>query len=92
MITMSKTTFLAGAFLFVTSLVTVSASAAGPCPHYRDPGSCNYDYSCFWDTDDQRCEVRGNEGGYCASVTSPYYCNGRQGCFWDTDDQRCEPR
>ena len=89
---MSKTTFLASAFLFATALASATASAAGPCPHYRSPDICNSDYQCFWDTDDQRCETREQEGGYCASVTNPYHCNGRQGCFWDNDDQRCEPR
>ena len=87
---MSKTTFLSGVFLFVTALVAVDASAAGPCPHYRDPKSCDYDRRCFWDQDDQRCEPYFDPTGYCGGISSPDHCNYTRGCFWDTDDQRCE--
>ena len=90
MTTMSKTTFLSGVFLFATMLVAFDAAAAGPCPHYRDPNSCNYDSRCFWDQDDQRCEANFDPSGYCGGLDSPYQCNHTQGCFWDTDDQRCE--
>ena len=70
---------------------TGEASAAGPCPHYFDAGTCNSDPECFWDITDGRCESRGGPTpGSCGLIHDKLTCSTTLGCHWDALDGRCE--